>query len=393
MTTLYIDCAMGAAGDMLAGALLELLPQPEDFIDQLNKLGIAGVEVNAESSVKCGIKGTHFCVSVHGAHEDEHPHEHGHDHTHHHHSGMEDIRHIVHHMPVAEEVKEDVLAVYQLIADAESHVHGVPVEHIHFHEVGTLDAVADIAAVCMLIHRLKPDEIVASSVHVGSGTVRCAHGILPVPAPATAYLLRDIPVYGGSIRSELCTPTGAALLRRFVTRFGDMPVMKVQKIGYGMGRKDFEQANCVRALLGETQSVSGQIAELNCTVDDMTGEAIGFALETFLSAGALDAFTTPVGMKKSRPGTQICVLCREESKEQMIGLMFRHTSTLGIRENLCRRYTLDRSLATVDTPFGTIRRKDSTGFGVSRSKFEHEDLARVARENSLSLEQVLQTIK
>ena len=244
MRTLYIDCGMGAAGDMLTAALLELLPDGQEFLNQLNGLGIPGVTFSAEPSVKCGIRGTHIRVAVHGAEETEHMH----DHHHHHHGSMAEIRSIVSHLPIPAMVKLDVMAVYEEIAQAESHVHGVPVSQIHFHEVGTMDAIADITAVCMLMHELEPDQVIASAIHVGSGQVRCAHGILPVPAPATAHILKGVPIYGGSIRGELCTPTGAALLKHFVTEFGDMPPMKVSAIGYGMGKKDFERANCIRVM-------------------------------------------------------------------------------------------------------------------------------------------------
>ncbi len=291
--------------------------------------------------------------------------------------------------------------VYSLIAEAESSAHGVTVDQIHFHEVGTMDAVADITAVCLLMNEIAPDQVVASPVHVGSGQVRCAHGILPVPAPATAFILRGIPSYGGEVKGELCTPTGAALLKYFVDRFGDMPVMSVQAIGYGMGTKDFTTINCVRAMLGETagedrpagepapaQSGSDaprDVAELSCNVDDMTGEEIGFAAEKLFEGGALDVFTIPIGMKKGRPGTLIRVLCRQQDKEDIIRLLFRHTSTIGIRETLIRRYVLDRKVETVDTQYGPVRRKMSTGYGVTRVKYEHEDLARIAAEQGISL--------
>lgn len=246
MKILYLDCAMGAAGDMLTAALTELLPDPEAFIRELNSCAPAGVSVTAESAVKCGIRGTHVSVHVHGHKEDE-----THSRHDHHHSDMSHIVHMVEHMAFSGKVKADILAVYRRIAEAESAVHGVPVTDIHFHEVGALDAVMDIAAVCALMERLAPDEVVVSPVHVGSGQVRCAHGLLPVPAPATAYLLRGVPIYGGSIRGELCTPTGAALLTHFAHRFGDMPVMATRAVGYGMGKKDFEAANCIRAFWGE----------------------------------------------------------------------------------------------------------------------------------------------
>ena len=292
------------------------------------------------------------------------------------------------HLALPEAVKEDVLAVYGLIAEAESQAHGVPVSEIHFHEVGTMDAVADVTAVCMLMHRLAPAQVVASPVHVGSGQVRCAHGILPVPAPATAYILRDVPIYGGAIRGELCTPTGAALLKHFATSFGPMPVMRVEKIGYGMGKKDFEAANCVRAMLGETEDAGDTVAQLQCNLDDMTAEEIGFAMEQLLEAGALDVFTAPIGMKKSRPATLLSVLCAPAQKEQMVQLLFRHTTTLGVRETDCRRYTLARRVETVTTEAGSFRKKISTGYGVTREKFEYEDLAQAARATGRGLQEL-----
>ncbi len=389
MKTLYLDCGMGAAGDMLTAALLELLPDPDGFIAELNAVGIPGVTIEKEQVSKCGIGGTHIAVKINGVEEDEAAHGHHHDEHHHHHSGMHDIKHIVHHLSVPERVRKDVLGVYTLIAEAESHAHGVPVTDIHFHEVGTMDAVADVTAVCLLMDRIAPDQVIASPVHVGSGQVQCAHGILPVPAPATAYILRDVPIYGGGIRGELCTPTGAALLKYFVTEFGDMPVMKTAAIGYGMGKKDFPAANCVRAMLGETESAGDIILELNCNVDDMTGEAVGFAMEALFAAGALDVYTVPIGMKKSRPGTLFCVMCRPEDREKMVKLLFRHTTTIGIREKGYKRYTLDRSMETVRTPYGEVRSKISTGYGVTRQKYEYEDLARAARENDLSVSQIL----
>ena len=406
MRTLFLDCSMGAAGDMLTAALLELLPSPEEFVAEFNGLGIPGVIMEAEKAVKCGITGTHVTIRVNGVEEDEHLHEHehchdhdhphGHEHCHdheHHHTSMADVRHILSHLPVSEQVRADAEAVYNEIALAESHAHGMPVDQIHFHEVGTMDAVADVTAVCMLMEKLHPDRVAATAVHVGSGTVQCAHGVLPVPAPATAFILRDVPVYGGAVSGELCTPTGAALLKHFVADFGEMPPMRVQAIGYGMGKKEFSQANCVRAMLGETETRSDEVLELSCNVDDMTGEQIGFALERFMEEGALDVYTMAIGMKKSRPGTMIRVLCREQDTERMVKLIFRHTSTIGVRRQTCQRYVLDRQSREVETPYGVIHRKDSSGFGVSRKKYEYEDLARIAREKDLSIPEILDNLK
>lgn len=385
MRTLYLDCGMGAAGDMLTAALMELLPEPESFVAELNGLGIPGVVFSTEKCQKCGISGTHMAVKVYGQEEGEaHPYTHG---------SLHDIRAIVQALPIPTMVKLDILSVYEEIAQAESHVHGVPVNQIHFHEVGSLDAVADVTAVCLLLHRLAPEQILASPVHVGSGTVKCAHGILPVPAPATAYLLRGIPMYGGEISGELCTPTGAALLRHFVTEFVKMPPMRVESIGYGMGKKDFPRVNCIRALLGETQETGDEIAELRCNLDDMTGEDIGFAMEALLAGGALDVFTTPIGMKKSRPGVLLTVLCRPAEQEKMAKLLFRHTTTLGVRVGLCSRFTLRRSEEVTQTPYGPVRRKISRGYGVCREKPEYDDLVKIAREQGKSLPEIREMLK
>ena len=402
MKTLYLDCSMGAAGDMLAAALLELLPDPDAFVAELNALAIPDGKFSREASVKCGITGTHLQVTVHGEeegahdhhhahshdhhHDHAHAHHHDHAHSHHHHASLHNIEHIVRgHLSLPATVADNVMAVYRLIADAESKAHGKPVSEIHFHEVGTMDAIADITAVCLLMHRLAPDEIIVSPVHVGSGQVHCAHGILPVPAPATATILQDVPIYGGSIQGELCTPTGAALLKHFASRFGEMPVMRTSAIGYGMGQKDFPAANCVRALLGERSAASDDVIELCCNIDDMTGEAIGYAFDKLFAAGALDVYTMPIGMKKSRPGHLLHVICREAEKDALVRALFAHTTTIGIRESRFRRYTLDRRIETIETADGPVRRKCSTGYGVSREKFEHDDLARIADAQGLSL--------
>ena len=426
MKTLYLECNMGAAGDMLTAALLELHPDPQGFVERMNRLGLPGVVFAAQPAVKCGITGTQVSVTVGGeeeeshdvplhshvhetaqdeahpghahdhvhghdhehTHDHEHIHGHEHGHGHHHHAGMGDIRHILSHLDIPQPVRQDAEAVYQLIAQAESHAHGRPVEEIHFHEVGTLDAVTDVVAVCWLLHDLAPEQIVASPVHVGCGQVRCAHGILPVPAPATAYILQGVPTYGGSVQGELCTPTGAALLKHFVQRFGPSPVMRVEKTGYGMGKKDFEAANCVRAMLGQTQEESTTIAQLACNLDDMTPEALGFAQERLWEAGALDVTTAPIGMKKNRPGVQLTCLCRLEDREKLVSVLFAHTTTLGVRESLCTRYTLARSQRTVETEHGPVRVKEARGWGVTREKPEYEDVAKIAREQGLTLDQV-----
>ena len=400
MKVIYLDCSMGAAGDMLMAALYELLDDKQTFLDTMRGLGLPGIEISADPAVKCGITGTHMKVLVRGSEEldalhdhlHEHAHEHSHDHEHHHHTGLHEIEHLLSHLDLPQTVRDDALAVYRRIAEAESKVHGRPVDQIHFHEVGTLDALADVVGVCLLMHLLAPEKVYASSVHVGSGQVRCAHGILPVPAPATALLLSGVPIYGGAIQGELCTPTGAALLTHFVTKFGELPAMRLLKSGYGMGTKDFPAANCVRAMLGETDAPTEEILELSCNLDDCTGEAIGFAMERLLDAGALDVYWTSVGMKKNRPGILLTCMCRPLDREKMVELPFRHTTTLGVRESAFRRYTLSRESKTIQTPDGDIRVKVSTGYGVAREKPEFEDLAKIARETGKSLSELQKNI-
>lgn len=484
MKTLYIECAMGAAGDMLTAALLELMPDKEVALAKLNAMGIPGVAFEAEPSEKCGITGTHMRVLIHGeeeesvpcghthAHEDhheynhahEHHHEHdhvhehhyehdhhvhthahahvqedahchdsdAHDHAHHHahdahhhaHHGMAEIRRLIAELAVSETVKEKALAVYQSIAEAESRVHGAEVDQIHFHEVGSMDAVADVTAVCLLMELLAPEQVIVSPIHVGSGTVLCAHGRLPVPAPATALILEGMPIYGGNVQGELCTPTGAALLKTFADSFGPMPPMTVAKTGYGMGTKNFEQANCLRAMLGEPFPMNGigskmqtgqdaegentgsrgaagkdtetenpaaregRITEISCNLDDMTGEDIAFAAEHILQAGALDVFTESIYMKKGRPAVKLTVLARPEDEERLAGEIFRHTSTIGVRIHTDRRYELARRSEQRKTPLGTIEVKISEGFGVRKEKIEFTSLKEIAETSGKSVAEV-----
>ena len=420
MKTLYLECNMGAAGDMLMAALTELMPDKDAFVKELNDLQIPQVNIERTTIAKCGIMGTHMVVTVDGEEEksidvpmhahthshvhEEHEHSHeGHTHAHghsHHHTSMKDIEHIIGHLNVPEKVKEDAIAVYKLIADAESHARGRPVEEVHFHEVGAMDAVADIVGVCLAIYKLAPEQIIASPVHVGYGQIHCAHGILPIPAPATAHILQGIPIYGGRIEGELCTPTGAALLKHFAQSFGQMPMMAVEQTGYGMGMKDFTDANCLRAIIGNT--VEGQeqtgchgavqemdsIIELCCNLDDMTPEKIGFVTELLMEEGAFDVYTTNIQMKKNRPAVMLTCMCAKEDREKFLTLILKHTTTLGVREYTCKRYGLKREIREVETIYGTVRVKAASGYGVAKEKPEYEDMARIAKEKKISLAEI-----
>ena len=409
MKTLYLDCAMGAAGDMLMAALLELVPAPESFLTKLNCLGIPGVEASRQQVQKCGINGTQVTVTVHGVDEgEEHSHgEHshgGHNHSHgetpHHHGSMAEIEAIIRGLPVSQWVADNALAVYKLIAQAESHAHGVEVTQVHFHEVGAMDAIADVVGVCLLLEELAPQRILASPVHLGSGQVKCAHGVLPVPAPATAHILRGVPAYGGEIAGELCTPTGAALLKHFVHSFGPMPTLAVEQIGYGMGKKDFAAANCLRAMVGQTQEAGQEgsgpnhrAVQLCCNLDDMTGEAIGFALERLLDEGALDVFVQPITMKKSRPAQMLTCIVEPEQADRFAALMLRHTTTFGVRRTSCDRYVLGRSFVQADTNLGPVSIKTGSGYGVEKYKPEYEDIAAIAKQKGVPISAVLQSLE
>ena len=274
-------------------------------------------------------------------------------------------------------------------AEAESHVHGESVSDIHFHEVGTMDAVADITGACLLFHEIGAERVIVSPVHVGAGSVKCSHGILPVPAPATAFILKDVPIYGGEIQGELCTPTGAAVLKYFADSFGAMPVMKTDSCGYGFGRKKFERANCVRIFSGETGSKDMErIVKLECEIDDMSGEELAYAAELLMEKGAKDVYTVPVIMKKGRSGNLLVCLCAEDDERIMAETVFKNTSTLGIRRFDSERYVLKRHTDTSETGYGEVRIKVSEGFGSSKYKPEYDDVAKIARKNDLSLHDV-----
>ena len=405
---------MGAAGDMLAGALVSLLSkeEQESFIKMINNIGVDGVKVSLSDDAKCGIVGKHFKVEIDGVEEHSHDvHEHEHHHEHHEHGdGHNDNDNHGHHHhgtgPFPEELEavtekfnniladdvaivgqSDIKGVYELLAEAEAKVHGKDVSEIHFHEVGMKDALIDIASVVYLMNKLKVDKVVVSPVNVGFGKVKCAHGILPVPAPATAELVKGIPTYAGRFEGELLTPTGAALLKYYADEFSYQPLMNVIKCGYGTGNKNFESANVVKAVLGEVtdELISENVIELNCNVDDMSAEDMAYATKALIENGAKDAFVTPVIMKKGRSGMLLTVLCSAIDKERFVSLIFKHTSTIGIRVKETERIILNRHEETVHTKLGDVRVKYSEGYGVKREKPEFEDLRKLAEENNISV--------
>lgn len=516
MKILFLDLGMGAAGDMLAAALYELIDDKEDFIKEINAAGIPGAEIKAEDAYRCAIRGTRMRVLINGCgegspdagyehshdsrehcHEDSceghslsnehtrtghdrsrpdagkssgsvHSHEdpglsggegrssgfiyensgHGHNHPH---RSMADIEALTDALNVSAKVKADVKEVYKIIAQAESRAHGREVSEIHFHEAGAMDAIADITAVCMLMERLAPDKVIASPVRTGYGHVHAAHGIIPVPAPATTNILEDFPSYEGDIEAELCTPTGAALVKYFANETGRMGVMYSKKTGYGMGSKELERCNALRAVIGNStpaalcgappknapaagfkapekgffdeasfgqtpessfedaqkqpdgekkgapscseEELKDKVFELSFTVDDMTGEEVAFACEKIFEAGALDVYTQSVYMKKNRPGMVVDILAKEEFRDRIVSAVFKHTTTLGIREAFCERYILKRENEVIESSFGTVRKKVSRGWGACTEKFEYDDLCAIARDAGMSLGEIKHLLK
>jgi uncharacterized protein (TIGR00299 family) protein len=394
--TLYLECTMGAAGDMLTAALLELVSDRAAALARINALGIPGVHVHADPATVCGLVGTRVDVHIHGHTEEEHHHHHHHDHEqghehghHHHHASRADIAAQIASLNASDAVKAHVQAVYDLIADAEAKAHGRPVSEIHFHEVGMADALSDIAAVALLLEELGPVRVVASRPEVGGGFVQCAHGTLPVPAPATANILTGVPYTSGAANCELLTPTGAALLVHFADAFGPMPPLAVERTGLGLGHREVPgRLNGVRAFLGEntggthccaselggTRSCAsatgpnGRVVELRANIDDMTGEDLAFACDRLRAAGALDVSLAPLAMKKGRPGHLLIVLAPPEQADALAAAILRETSTFGVRRVDCARYELDREIVP-----GDVRVKVGHGYGVEKSKPEFAD--------------------
>ncbi len=390
MKTLYFECKMGAAGDMLAAALYELLPDKTEFLNALNAMRLPGVSFSALPDKTCGICGTHFKVCVDGETEED-----GHEGTvsmegHHHGRTLGSIMNIISALSLPETVKKDVAGVYELLAGAESKAHGTKVELVHFHELGALDAVGDIAAVCLAVSLLKPDAIKSSPINLGGGFVRCAHGLLPVPAPATAELIKGTQSYCSDIDMELCTPTGAALISYFTGGFCPMPEMRVQGIGIGVGTRKIEgRASCVRAFFGEeAQGANGEIVELCCHIDDMTSEALSFAAQRLMELGALDVSTAAIIMKKGRLGFAFTVLCEVKDEERLAKEIIKNTTTAGVRTRHCRKYFLKPSVGSVTTSFGEVQTKNYEGFGICRKKPEYASVSALAKEKGVPFAQV-----
>ena len=431
MRVAYLDCFSGISGDMFLGALVDA-GVPASVLEQTVAALNVGAQLEISRVVRSGISATKVDVWVDGekdmpreefwakqtSHEHEHAHEHHHGHDHHHHDhspgeglkadapaphshgrGLTEIRQIIGNAAISESAKKTAISIFEALGAAESKIHATAIEDIHFHEVGAVDAMVDIVCAAVGAEALGVDEIICSPLNVGGGTVKCAHGTFPVPAPATVELLKDAPVYSSGVQAELVTPTGAAIVKILAGRFAAFPEMKVEKTGYGAGSRDFPgHPNVARLVIGESSAASlasktsqETITVLEANLDDLNPQVFGYVMDRLLEEGALDVFGMPVQMKKNRPGTLLTVLCKPQDAGKLTELLFAETTTLGVRQREESRRTLARRWENVRTPWGEVRIKVASMNGtVTNYAPEYEDCRRIATERHIPLKSVMQ---
>jgi hypothetical protein len=399
----YLDCFSGVSGDMVLGALIDVGLPLDSLRAALGSLAIDCGEIGADRVLRAGVSATKFRVGPEQAHahddhhdhnhhhgHDHHHHDHGHHHDHHHHS-LKEIAGAIERSALSRHGKDRAIRLFQRLGEAEAAIHDMPIEKVHLHEVGALDSIVDIVGAVHGMEWLGVDRIVASPLNVGSGTVECAHGTFPVPAPATARLLKGVPIYSGPIAAEMVTPTGALLVTEYADSFVPLPPMTVQAIGYGAGDRDFTaHPNVLRMLVGETASDAHveRIVVLECEIDDMNPQLFGPLMDRLHHAGAVDVFYSPVQMKKNRPGTLVTVIARPEQREALSSLLFGET-TIGVRYQEMMRDRLAREMRTIETPIGPIRFKVATRDGrVLNASPEFDDCARIAADRGLPIKEV-----
>ncbi len=415
---LYFDCFAGISGDMCIGALIDLGLDPTAVTEEIQKLGVKGYQIDIRKINRYSISGTDVRVTLHGDTSCVHDHSgHGdydHDSVHHHgekERSLADISHIINSSGISQKAKELSIAVFTEIARAEAAVHGKEIEEVHFHEVGAIDSIVDIVGAAVCLDMLQVDRIVCSPVHEGQGFIHCRHGRLPVPVPAVVKMLggSGIPIVTEDIQAELVTPTGFGILKTVSQSCGKMPDMLVEKVGYGFGKTETGRLNALRLILGTASENAGTTAAgadsdsgerirdkvtlLETNIDNTTGEVLGHTLTRLMDAGALDAYFTPIQMKKNRPAVMLSVLCKREEAEEISNIIFRETGTIGIRTQEMDRITLKRKFKTVKTELGEVRVKSVTVRGLERVQPEYEDCARIAKENNLSLNEVYEIVK
>jgi len=381
MKTLYLDCPMGISGDMFLAALIDLGVDPKMILRELKKLPVDRIDIEIKKVARHSITGTAFKVRLKEAH---------------HHRTFRDIKKIINESPLAPAVKALSTAIFKVIAESEGKIHGIKADEVHFHEIGAMDSIIDICGAAIAVDSLKVSRIVSSPIALGTGWARTMHGTIPIPAPATLEILKGVPVAASTAPFELTTPTGAAIVKTLASSFGPMPSMTIDQAGYGVGKKDFkESANLLRAVIGTAsgnKAAEGteRLTVLETNIDDMSPQVAGYLLEKLLSSGALDAFYTPVQMKKGRPGVLLTVLTDSGNKDSLLDMIFAESTTIGVRAHEVERHCLERKSAKVKTPYGTVKVKLALRKGrVMNIQPEYEDCKAAAEKKGVPLKQVM----
>jgi len=392
---LYLDCFSGISGDMALGALVDAGLPLAELKGALGSLALGDAHVHARRVLRAGVSATKFSVHEHAGGSAEHAHDGDHHHHHEHpHRSLSEIFELIDRSSLSPPGRDRAKAMFQRLGEAEAAIHATPVEKVHLHEVGALDSIIDIVGIVYAMEWAAADRVVCSPLNVGGGMVSSAHGVFPVPAPATVKLLGEAPIYSGRVQNELVTPTGALIATTYATSFGPVPAMSVEQVGYGAGdRDDRVTPNVLRVLIGkaleEKPAAGDRVTVIECEIDDMNPQIFGVVMDRLYAAGALEVFYTPVQMKKNRPGTLLTVVAVPDGRARMTDIIFRETTTIGLRHYDVDRECLDREIVTVATPIGAVRFKVARHGGrVVNVVPEFEDCAKLAAEKSLSVKEV-----
>ena len=420
MKTLYFDCSSGISGNMTLAALTEIIGDENYLIEELKKLHIDGYTIDISKKVKNGITGTHVDVILthqhehshtheehihhhdhihedhihHHEHDEEHlhenDHEHGHEHHHHEHRNLHDVCEIIDNSDIDEESKDLAKRIFMRVAKAESKVHNKPLDEVHFHEVGAIDSIVDIVGTAILINKIHPDKIISSVVNDGHGFIECAHGTMAVPVPATSEIFANSNVEFRQIDidTELVTPTGAAIIAELSSEFTTLPAMKIKKIGWGAGTKDLKIPNVLKVYYGEMQEQNQKIVVMETNIDDCSGEILGYTEDLLFQNGALDVFYTPIFMKKNRPAYRLTVVCKEPDIQKLQNIIFKETTTIGIRYRYEYRTELEREPITINTKYGTLQAKKVVNNGETYIYPEYESVKELAEKNHIPLKEI-----
>lgn len=391
MKTLYFDCSSGISGNMTLGALTEIIGDENYLVEELRKLNIDGYKIEFSKKIKNGITGTYVDVILEHEHHHEEKNHHEHNHTHHHeHRNLNDVNKIIDNSSLNGNVKDLAKRIFLRVAKAESKVHNKPIEEVHFHEVGAIDSIVDIVGTAILINKINPSKIISSIVNDGYGFIECAHGKISVPVPATSEIFAESKVKFRQIDidTELVTPTGAAIIAELSNEFRTLPTMIIEKIGWGTGSKDLEIPNVLKVYCGEMEEINEDIIVMETNVDDTSGEIFGYTQEVLLRNGALDVYFTQIYMKKNRPGYKISVICKKQDMFKLQNIIFRETTTIGIRYRTECRTELQRDYIEIETKYGKIKAKKVNNNGEEYIYPEYETLKKLATENNIPLKEL-----